>query len=113
MKLTSLLCLAAAVAAAATPYQFMQPGSEIDRRAAALVREMTLDEKIGQMTQVDTNVLLSHDDITKYALGSVLSGGSSDPKSGITARDWSDHYDAHYDPLFKFGHGLTFDGQNK
>ncbi len=98
MKFALLLCLATAVTAGATPYQFMQPGSEIDRRAAALVREMTLDEKIGQMTQVDSNALASYDDVTKYALGSILSGGSSDPKSGVTARDWADFYDAHQRP---------------
>ncbi|MDI1336656.1 MAG: glycoside hydrolase family 3 N-terminal domain-containing protein [Lacunisphaera sp.] len=86
------------LAAAEAPYQFMTPGSEIDRRAAALVREMTLAEKIGQMTQVDCNALLNREEITKYFLGSVVSGGSSDPQAGNTARDWADHYDAHQQP---------------
>ncbi|HPU55820.1 MAG TPA: glycoside hydrolase family 3 N-terminal domain-containing protein [Verrucomicrobiota bacterium] len=44
----------------------------------ALLRQMTLDEKIGQMTQVDSDALKDRSHIQKYALGSVLSGGSSD-----------------------------------
>ena len=55
---------------------------------------MTLDEKIGQMTQVDSDALKGHvDDVGKYFLGSVLSGGSSDPAGGNSAQDWAKHYD--------------------
>ena len=36
---------------------------------------MTLEEKIGQMTQVDYRYLKDKSDITKYFLGSILSGG--------------------------------------
>jgi beta-glucosidase len=43
-----------------------------------LVAQMTLDEKIGQMTQAERTDL-TRGDITKYALGSVLSGGGSTP----------------------------------
>ncbi len=93
LPLVLLLTPLAARAAEAPPYQFMQPGSEIDRRAHALVQQMTLDEKIGQMTQVDSRAFFDHADITKYAIGSVLSGGSSDPQTGNTAKDWADHYD--------------------
>ena len=76
------------------PYQFMTAGSDIDRRAAALVKEMTLDEKIGQMTQVDSRAFHHPAEITQYAIGSVLSGGSSDPLAGNSALNWADHYDA-------------------
>ena len=88
-----LLAPFAAPAAEVPPYQFMQTGSEIDRRAHALVQRMTLEEKIGQMAQVDSRACFDHADITKYAIGSVLSGGSSDPTTGNTAKDWADHYD--------------------
>lgn len=44
-----------------------------------LLSQMTLEEKIGQMTQVDMSALEDLNDITKYAIGSVLSGGDSDP----------------------------------
>ena len=40
---------------------------------------MTLDEKIGQMTQVDSSALKDKSDVQKYFIGSVLSGGGSDP----------------------------------
>ncbi len=48
---------------------------------------MTLDEKIGQMTQADMDALKNKSDVKKYFLGSVLSGGSSDPPD-ITAKGW-------------------------
>lgn len=56
-------------------------------RADALLARMTLEEKIGQMTQVDMNAFRNPADVRKYCLGSVLSGGDSDPKD-ITARGW-------------------------
>ena len=51
------------------------PASDAD----ALLAKMTLDEKIGQMVQVDSNALHDKADVKKYFLGSVLSGGGSDP----------------------------------
>jgi beta-glucosidase len=56
-------------------------------RVEALLKQMTLAEKIGQMTQVDSNALHDKADIQKYALGSVLSGGGSDPKDN-TPQGW-------------------------
>jgi beta-glucosidase len=50
-----------------------------DASAEQLLSQMTLDEKIGQMTQVDMGALKDKSDIQKYFLGSVLSGGNSDP----------------------------------
>lgn len=54
--------------------------SATEERVEALLKQMTLAEKIGQMTQVDTAALPDKSHIQKYALGSVLSGGGSDPK---------------------------------
>ena len=48
---------------------------------------MTLDEKIGQMVQVDMNALRDKADIQKYFLGSMLSGGDSHPTDN-RARTW-------------------------
>jgi beta-glucosidase len=45
----------------------------------AMLAKMTLDEKIGQMTQVDLAALKDRSDVQKYFLGSVFSGGDSDP----------------------------------
>src|SRR5438045_8887746 len=50
-----------------------------DDKANALLAKMTLDEKIGQMVQVDMAALKDRTDVQKYFLGSVLSGGGSDP----------------------------------
>jgi beta-glucosidase len=48
-------------------------------QADALLAQMTLDEKIGQMVQVDMAAIHNKADIQKYFLGSMLSGGESDP----------------------------------
>ena len=52
-----------------------------------LVQKMTLDEKVGQMTQVDKRMLDSDEDIAKYFLGSILSGGGSVPDDN-TPKGW-------------------------
>src|SRR5476649_2452387 len=62
--------------------------SEHDQQVSALLSRMTLDEKIGQMVQVDSSALKDKADVQKYFLGSVLSGGTSDPATGNTAQDW-------------------------
>jgi beta-glucosidase len=54
-----------------------------DSQADQLLTQMTLDEKIGQMTQVDMGALKDKSDVQKYFLGSVLSGGSSDPSDNL------------------------------
>jgi beta-glucosidase len=56
-------------------------------RVKELLSRMTLEEKVGQMTQVDMHALTNADDVRKYCLGSVLSGGDSDPQD-ISARGW-------------------------
>jgi beta-glucosidase len=59
----------------------------VESRVSALVAQMTLDEKVGQMTQVGFTFLASSDDITTYGLGSVLAGGDDAPP-GNTPGDW-------------------------
>jgi beta-glucosidase len=49
---------------------------------------MTLEEKIGQMTQVDSKAIRDHSEIKEYLIGSVLSGGGSDP-SDNTPASWA------------------------
>ncbi len=60
-----------------------------ESKVEALLSQMTLDEKIGQMTQVDMNAVKDKADITKYGFGSMLSGGDSDP-ADITPKGWLD-----------------------
>ncbi len=57
----------------------------VEERADALLAQMTLAEKIGQMVQVDSAALKDKADVKKYFLGSVLSGGGSDPADNSPA----------------------------
>lgn len=84
-------------ASAAKPRFF----ARYDAPAKALLARMSLDEKIGQMTQPDQMYLKSLDDIEKYHLGSLLSGGDSDPKSGNDLKSWTDMIDAYQSRAIK------------
>jgi beta-glucosidase len=64
------------------------PLSSFDAKAKELLARMTLDEKIGQMTQADQLFVKDPSDIEKYFLGSILSGGDSDPKDGNSREAW-------------------------
>ncbi|MCP4450387.1 MAG: glycoside hydrolase family 3 protein, partial [Planctomycetes bacterium] len=66
-----------------------------DDQVAGLLGQMTLDEKVGQMIQADNEFIKDPADVAKYHLGSVLSGGSSDPKAGNTVENWTDMYDGY------------------
>jgi len=66
--------------------------AEYDPQVDELLSNLTLEEKIGQMTQPDQQYLKSIDDIEKYHLGSLLSGGDSDPKTGNDLLSWADLY---------------------
>jgi beta-glucosidase len=67
--------------------------SAFDPQAKALLAQMTLDEKIGQMTQPDQENIRDLSEIENYTFGSILSGGSSDPKEGNSLQAWTDLYD--------------------
>src|SRR5438445_11118044 len=67
---------------------------ELDKKVEALLARMTPDEKIGQMVQVDSDVLKDKSDVQKYFLGSVLSGGSSDPAEGNSPQSWLKHVES-------------------
>ena len=62
-------------------------GHQRERFVDELVQKMTLEEKVGQMTQVDKRMLDSEEDIAKYFLGSILSGGGSVPDDN-TPKGW-------------------------
>ena len=69
------------------------PLSSYDPQAKALLARMTLEEKIGQMTQPEQNELKDPADVENYFVGSLLSGGSSDLKEGNSLKAWTDLYD--------------------
>ena len=56
-----------------------------------LIGKMSLEEKIGQMTQVDYRYLQNKSDITKYFIGSILSGGGATPPTNQPS-SWVDLY---------------------
>ena len=84
-----MTCLAACLFLAQNPNAHGQLSLAAQRKATSLLAQMTLDEKIGQMVQVDMNGLKDKSNIQKYGLGSMLSGGDSDP-ADITAKGWKD-----------------------
>jgi beta-glucosidase len=72
------------------PLAAIAQSSDADQKAESMLQQMTLDEKIGQMTQVDMYGVAKHPEfIQQYFLGSMLSGGDSDPANN-EARTWLD-----------------------
>ena len=88
----ALLLLAGPALPPAAPASRPSPFAAHDATARALLAKMTLDEKIGQMTQAEQHQLQDEADIETYFLGSLLSGGDSDPKTN-SLQDWTDMYD--------------------
>ncbi len=68
-------------------YPYMDSAYTIQVRVEDLLSRMTLDEKIGQMTQVENNSI-QWGDIKKYFIGSILSGGGGSPENN-TAEAWA------------------------
>ncbi|XP_020160324.1 uncharacterized protein [Aegilops tauschii subsp. strangulata] len=82
-----LLMFCLAVLGRAEYLKYKDPKQSIGVRIKDLLGRMTLAEKIGQMTQIErenatTGVL------SKYFIGSVLSGGGSVPSSKATVAAW-------------------------
>jgi beta-glucosidase len=73
----------------------VRPLSSYDGQVQELLSRMTLEEKLGQMTQAEQDALKETSDIEKYFLGSLLSGGSSDPKAGNSLEAWTNLYDGY------------------
>ena len=78
-----------------------RPLSSFDGKVRELLAKMTLEEKIGQMTQAEQDALKDVNDIQKYFLGSLLSGGNSDPKAGNSLAAWTDMVDGYQEHALK------------
>ncbi|MGI5324142.1 glycoside hydrolase family 3 protein [Actinomadura nitritigenes] len=82
---------ALADAPASAPY--LNPRLPVAQRVSDLLGRMTLEEKIGQMTQAERGAIdADPSQITGLALGSVLSGGGSVPADN-TPSGWADMVD--------------------
>ena len=66
--------------------------TSFDSQVREFLSRLTLAEKVGQMTQVDQLYLRDLEDLQKYHLGSLLSGGDSDPKAGNDFKSWRELY---------------------
>src|SRR5262245_38384122 len=75
--------------------------SSYDGRVRALTATMTMEEKLGQMTQAEQSVIEAVGAMQKYSLGSLLCGGSSDPKAGNSLEAWTDMYDGYQSRALK------------
>ncbi|GHA65394.1 MULTISPECIES: glycoside hydrolase family 3 N-terminal domain-containing protein [Streptomyces] len=77
--------------AAVLPYQ--DPSAPVPDRVTDLLARMTLDDKLGQMTQIEKDALVPRSDLAACRIGSVLSGGDS-TVSPNNAQTWADTYDS-------------------
>lgn len=67
--------------------KYKNPKQPLGVRIKDLMSRMTLEEKIGQMVQIEREVA-SADVMKKYFIGSVLSGGGSVPAPKASAATW-------------------------
>ncbi|XP_071912546.1 uncharacterized protein [Coffea arabica] len=67
--------------------KYKDPNQPVNVRVRDLLSLMTLEEKIGQMTQIDRKIS-SKEIMKKYFIGSVLSGGGSYPSPTASAETW-------------------------
>jgi beta-glucosidase len=99
MRKTALLLLPLAAVAFAQPAS-VPPGQRAllahEKEIDALIAQMTLDEKVGQMTQPDQMFLAAPGDVARYHIGSLLSGGDSDPKQSNSFADWRAMIDGYH-----------------
>jgi beta-glucosidase len=71
---------------ASGPVIYTDPSQAVEARIEDLLSRMTVEEKIGQMTQVEKNSI-KPGDIQKYYIGSILSGGGGSPGKN-TPQEW-------------------------
>nr|GMD73648.1 beta-glucosidase BoGH3B-like isoform X1 [Ipomoea batatas] len=79
-----LLCFMSGVMATE---KYKDPKQPVGERIKDLMKRMTLEEKIGQMTQIERKVS-TPDVINQYFIGSVVSGGGSWPAPKASVEDW-------------------------
>jgi beta-glucosidase len=92
MKIFSLLCAIILLLTPVSGQQKKEP--TVDAQVQKLMKSMTLEEKIGQMTQIDYEAVKNTpEDIIKYSIGSILWGGNSEIVD-LSPKGWADCYDS-------------------
>lgn len=76
----------------------------IDERVQDLLEEMTLEEKIGQMTQIEKNSI-TPEEVTTFNIGSVLSGGGGNPETN-NVHEWRKMVQSYIDASLKTRLGI-------
>ncbi|GAY66474.1 hypothetical protein CUMW_249070 [Citrus unshiu] len=83
-----LCCMAFAIHASDPGYmKFRDPQQPLSKRTRDLMNRMTLEEKIGQMVQLD-RAAATAEIMRDYSIGSLLSGGGSVPRLQATPQEW-------------------------
>jgi beta-glucosidase len=84
---------AAGAGAATAPLPYENPQLPVAKRVDDLLARMTLEEKVGQMTQAERAAVYDDETpITTHGLGSILSGGGSTPAQNNPVA-WADMVD--------------------
>jgi len=75
---------------------------KVEARVDAMLRRMSVEDKVGQLLQVDI-ASISPKDLETYKLGSILNGGNSAPNNDefAPAPEWLKLFDAFYDASVK------------
>lgn len=78
----------------------------VEARVDAMLRRMSVEDKVGQLIQVDI-ASISPKDLETYKLGSILNGGNSAPNNDefAPAAEWLKLFDAFYDASVKRSDG--------
>lgn len=90
---TSLTIL---VSTASGQVVYLDPAAPVADRVSDLLGRMSLDEKIGQMTQASINSVNPRTDTRDYRIGSLLSGGGEAPAVN-TPTAWAEMIDSFQD----------------
>ncbi|WP_433462841.1 glycoside hydrolase family 3 protein [Spirillospora sp. CA-128828] len=79
------------VRAESGPAPYLDPRLSVEDRVEDLLDRMSLDDKLGQMTQPERRYV-TPEEVTRYGIGSVLSSGGSAPTPNTPA-NWANMYD--------------------
>ncbi|PPR96705.1 hypothetical protein GOBAR_AA23955 [Gossypium barbadense] len=71
---------------------YKNPNAPTEDRIKDLVSRMTLQEKVGQMTQIELCVA-TLDDVRNLSIGSMVSGAGKEPLEKAMASDWAETID--------------------
>jgi beta-glucosidase len=86
---------------------YQDPSYPVEERVEDLLGKMTLDEKVGQMTQANWKAVSPESDMSAYFLGSLLNGGGGAPSEN-TPEAWADLYDRFQDQALSTRLGIPY-----